>query len=174
MKKWGMYMYLGFEPLKDIYLKTERGNGMGPNGSMERVYLVSGIAIFVILLACINFINMTTARATYRAKEVGLRKVSGSSRAALIRQFLSESLMMVLASLLFALALVGILLPMFNELMGKSYSLFSLLQPQFLFALAMLLILITILSGYYPAVILSGLRPADVLKGKMHSGSRGV
>lgn len=174
MKKWGMYMYLGFEPLTDIYLKTERGNGMGPSGSMERVYLVSGIAVFVILLACINFINLTTARSTYRAKEVGLRKVSGSSRVALIRQFLSESLVMVLASLIFALALVGILSPLFNELMGKSYSLASLMQPAFMWELALLLIIITLLSGYYPAVVLSGLRPTEVLKGKLHTSTRGI
>lgn len=174
MEKYGMFMYLGFEPLKDIYLNSKRGNGMGPSGSMDRVYLVSGIALFVILLACINFVNLTTARSTYRAKEVGLRKVSGSSRAALIRQFLSESLIMVLASLFLALALVGILSPLFNELMAKNYSLASLLQPQFLLGMVVLLTVITILSGYYPAIVLSGLRPVEILKGKLHSSSKGV
>lgn len=174
MEKYGMYMYLGFEPLSDIYLKSKRGNGMGPSGSQDRVYMVSGIALFVILLACINFVNLTTARSTYRAKEVGLRKVSGSSRGALIRQFLSESLIMVLVSLSLALALFGVLSPMFNELMGKSYSLTSLLHPQFLTGLLGLLIGITLLSGYYPAMVLSGLRPVEVLKGKLHASSRGV
>ncbi|HEY5691564.1 MAG TPA: ABC transporter permease [Cyclobacteriaceae bacterium] len=174
MEKWGMYMYVSFEPLMDVYLKSHRGNGMGPSGNMERVYLVSGIALFVILLACINFVNLTTARSTYRAKEVGLRKVSGSSRGALIRQFISESFIMVLVSLFFALALVGILSPLFNELMAKSYGLSSLLQPQFLFGLLGLMTIITLLSGYYPAVVLSGLRPADVLKGKLQASSKGV
>ncbi len=174
LEKYGMYLYLGFEPLTDIYLKSKRGNGMGPSGSIERVYLVSGIALFVILLACINFVNLTTARSTYRAKEVGLRKVSGSSRAALIRQFLSESFIMIVGALIFALVLVGIFTPMFNDLMGKNYDLLSLLQPQFILGLIILLIVITILSGYYPAVVLSGLRPVEVLKGKLHSSARGV
>src|SRR5690606_14310659 len=84
MRKWGMFMYLGFEPLKQVYLHTKRGNGMGPLGSMERVYMVSGVALFVVLLACINFINLSTARSAQRAKEVGLRKVVGSSRHYLI------------------------------------------------------------------------------------------
>lgn len=174
LEKYGMYLYLGFEPLTDIYLKSKRGNGMGPSGSIERVYLVSGIALFVILLACINFVNLTTARSTYRAKEVGLRKVSGSSRAALIRQFLSESFIMIVGALIFALVLVGIFTPMFNDLMGKNYNLLSLLQPQFIFGMMILLVIVTILSGYYPAVVLSGLRPVEVLKGKLHSSARGV
>ena len=174
LEKYGMYLYLGFEPLADIYLKSNRGNGMGPSGSIERVYLVSGIALFVILLACINFVNLTTARSTYRAKEVGLRKVSGSSRAALIRQFLSESFIMIVGALIFALVLVGIFTPMFNDLMGKNYNLLSLLQPHFILGMIILLIVITILSGYYPAVVLSGLRPVEVLKGKLHSSARGV
>lgn len=174
LEKYGMYLYVGFEPLTDIYLKSNRGNGMGPSGSIERVYLVSGIALFVILLACINFINLTTARSTYRAKEVGLRKVVGSSRAALIRQFLSESFIMIAGSLILALVLIGIFSPMFNDLMGKNYNLLSLLQPQFILGMIILLIAITILSGYYPAVVLSGLRPAEVLKGKLHSSARGI
>ncbi|MBX2943065.1 MAG: ABC transporter permease [Cyclobacteriaceae bacterium] len=174
LEKYGMYLYLGFEPLTDIYLKSNRGNGMGPSGSIDRVYLVSGIAIFVTLLACINFVNLTTARSTYRAKEVGLRKVSGSSRAALIRQFLSESFIMIMASLLFALVLVAMLAPLFNDLMEKNYDVLSLLQPQFIGSMVALLIAITILSGYYPAFVLSGLRPVEVLKGKLHTSARGI
>ncbi|MBX2910570.1 MAG: ABC transporter permease [Cyclobacteriaceae bacterium] len=172
--KYGMYLYLGFEPLKDVYLKSTRGNGMGPSGSMDRVYLVSGIALFVILLACINFINLTTARSTYRAREVGLRKVVGSSRAALVRQFLSESLIMVVASLALALVWVALFAPTFNDLMGKNYGLAALLQPHFIGGMVVLLVAITVLSGYYPAIVLSGLKPAEVLKGKLHTGTRGA
>jgi len=118
--------------------------------------------------------NLTTARSTYRAKEVGLRKVSGSSRAALIRQFLSESFIIIMASLLFALVLVAMLAPLFNDLMEKNYDVLSLLQPQFIGSMVALLIAITILSGYYPAFVLSGLRPVEVLKGKLHTSARGI
>lgn len=174
MKKFGMFMYVGFEPMKDVYLKSVRGNGMGPSGSIERVYIVSGIAAFVILLACINFINLSTARAAYRAKEVGLRKVVGSSRIILIRQFLSESFMLTLLAFTIALVLVGLLMPLFNQLVGKSYELRVLLNPSLIAGLVLLIVVISVLSGYYPALTLSALRPADVLKGRIQTSARGV
>ncbi|HLZ15911.1 MAG TPA: ABC transporter permease, partial [Cyclobacteriaceae bacterium] len=174
MKKFGMFMYVGFEPLRDVYLKSPRGNGMGPTGSMERVYIVSGIAAFVILLACINFINLSTARSAYRAKEVGLRKVVGSSRLLLIGQFLSESFMLTILAFLLAMVFTGLLMPLFNQLVGKSYGLSGLLQPSVIAALVLLILAITLLSGYYPALALSALRPAEVLKGKMQTSSSGV
>ena len=174
MKSWGMYMYVKFEPLSQIYLRTTRGNGMGPLGSMDRVYVVSGIAFFVVLLACINFINLSTARSTYRAKEVGLRKVSGSTRRSLIKQFLSESLLLSLLAFVIALALIGLVLPLFNQLVGKDYSLLSLTHPMVITGVASLLLGITLLAGYYPAWVMSGLRPAEVLKGNHKTSSRGV
>ncbi|MDZ7646616.1 MAG: FtsX-like permease family protein [Cytophagales bacterium] len=119
LKNWGVTAYVKFEPLKKIYLNSKSGNGMGPIGSMDRVYLVSGIATFVILLACINFINLATARSVYRAKEVGLRKVVGSSRKGLIAQFLSESFVLTVLSLFLAFVLLGLCLPFFNQLIGK-------------------------------------------------------
>lgn len=174
MKKYGMFMYVGFEPLGDIYLHSKRGNGMGPSGSIERVYLVSGIAIFVILLACVNFINLATARSAYRAKEVGLRKVVGSSKSLLIGQFLTESLLFTVLSFILALALVGLLLPLFNQLVGKSYSILNLINLPLALSLMALVMMIAVLSGYYPAMILSSLRPSEVLKGKLQTSARGV
>jgi putative ABC transport system permease protein len=174
MKQWGMYMYAGFEPLFDIYLKTTRGNGMGPLGSIDRVYMVAGIAVFVILLACINFINLATARSVYRAKEVGLRKVVGSTRHALIRQFLSESFVLTLLAFFISLALIGVLLPLFNQLVGKNYTLNILTQPWVMLGITALIAMIALLAGYYPAVVMSRLRPTEVLKGKMQSSSRGI
>lgn len=174
MKKYGMYMYLGFEPLKDIYLTTKRGNGMGSLGSLERVYMVSGIAAFVLLLACINFVNLATARSVYRAKEVGLRKVVGSSRFTLIKQFLGESFILTFISFLISLALVGLLFPLFNQLIGKNYDLNMLLNSTLLVGVVALVIVVSLLSGYYPAMILSALKPSDTLKGKMQSSTRGV
>jgi putative ABC transport system permease protein len=174
LKEWGTQSKVIFTPLSDVYLRTTNGNPMGPTGSIDRVYLVSAIAAFVILLACINFVNLTTARSVYRAKEVGLRKVVGSTRGILIRQFLSESFVLTCIALLFAVTITGVLLPVFNQLLDKYYVLNTLISPPILGGIACLVIVVTLLSGYYPAWIMSGLRPAEVLKGKMQSGARGV
>jgi putative ABC transport system permease protein len=174
LKSWGVSAYVGFEPLKKIYLTSTSGNGMGPLGSLQRIYLLSGVAIFVILLACINFINLATARSVYRAKEVGLRKVVGSTRKSLIVQFLSESLLLTILSLFVALVLIGLLLPLFNEFLNKDYTILALLSPSLLAGVVVLIVAVSLLAGYYPALILSSLRPAEVLKGKMQSSKRGV
>lgn len=174
MRQWGMFMYLGFEPLADIYLHSKRGNGMGPLGSMERVYIVTGVAIFVLLLACINFINLSTARSTFRAKEVGLRKVAGSSRSGLVAQFLSESFVLTAISFVLALALIGSVLPLFNQLLGKSYHLGVLISWQVIAGMVTLIIVVALMSGYYPALAMSSMRPSEVLKGRILSGHRGI
>lgn len=174
LKNYGIEAYVSFEPFNDIYLKTKAGNGMGPVGSMERIYLLAGVALFVIILACINFINLATARSTHRAKEVGLRKVVGSARGALIRQFIGESFIITVLSLLVALAIVGVFLPVFNHLLGKNYQLIHLLNPYMLIRMAVLLIATTLLAGYYPAWVLSGLKPSEILKGKIQNSTRGI
>jgi putative ABC transport system permease protein len=174
MKRWGMLMYVDLEPLDRLYLHTKRGNGMGPIGSIDRVYMVSGIAFFVILLACINFINLTTARSTNRAKEVGLRKVVGSTRTSLVRQFLGESFLVTLLALAFALGLIALVMPMFNQWMGKDYNMTALLNPFVLVGVLGLVVGITFLSGYYPAIVLSSLQPGEVLKGNFRTGRRGI
>jgi putative ABC transport system permease protein len=172
LKDWGVQGYVVFAPLDKLYL-TAKANGLGPLGSIDRIYLVSGIAVFVILLACINFINLTTARSVYRAKEVGLRKVVGSTREGLIRQFLSESFVLTLMALAIAIAFTGLLLPLFNQLLAKGYSLTSLIQPSVISGILGLIVAVTILSGYYPALVMSAMRPAEVLKGKTQAGVRG-
>lgn len=174
MKKWGWECYVALEPVKDIYLRTQSGNGMGPLGSISRVYLVSGTAAFVILLACINFINLATARSVYRSKEVGLRKVVGSSRSALVRQFVSESFVFTILSFVLALALVGLFLPSFNTLVNKAYEISALFHPAIIFGCLVLIVIVAFLAGYYPAWVISAVRPAEVLKGKMHSSVKGV
>lgn len=174
LKNWGTKAYVTYDALPDIYLRSKSGNGMGPKGSIDRVYLVSGIAFFVILLACINFTNLATARSVFRAKEVGLRKVVGSNRSTLMAQFLSESF--VLTTMALALAVVGvvILLPLFNQLLDKQYALSMLTQGSIVTGIVLLLAGITLLAGYYPAWVLSGLRPAQVLTGKMQTSQRGA
>jgi putative ABC transport system permease protein len=174
LKDWGAVGNVVFVSLASLYLEANNSNGLGPLGSMDRLYLVSGIAVFVLILACINFINLTTARSVYRAKEVGLRKVVGSTRRGLIRQFLSESFILTVCSLFIAIALTGLSLPAFNQILNKTYSLTSLLQPAFLIAVVCLVVVVTFLSGYYPALVMSAMKPVEVLKGKMQTSSRGV
>lgn len=174
LKNWGVSAYVAFEPLKDIYLKSKGGNGLGPLGSIDRLYLLAGIALFVILLACINFVNLATARSVYRAKEVGLRKVSGSTRQGLIRQFLSESFVLTLLALIIALALTGLFLPMFNQMLGKNYQILTLTNFSIIGGIIGLVLLVSLFAGYYPAMVMSGLKPTEVLKGRMQSSSRGI
>jgi putative ABC transport system permease protein len=174
LKNWGIEAYVHLAPLNGLYLTTESGNGMGPLGSIDRLYLLSGIAVFVIILACINFINLTTARSVYRAKEVGLKKVIGSSRSLLIRQFLSESLLTTVLAFVLSLTFSGLLLPLFNQLIGKQYEMNALLTPPVIVGILVLIVCVTLLAGYYPAIVLSRLKPADILKGRMQTGSRGV
>lgn len=170
---WGVKANVVFMPLKDLYL-TARANGLGPLGSKDRVYLVLGIASFVILLACINFINLTTARSVYRAKEVGLRKLAGSKREHLMGQFLCEAFMLTLIALIIAIAFAGLLFPFFNQLMAKNYSVASLLSLSVLLGMAGLLIVVTLLAGYYPAWVMSGMLPAKILKGKIQNSAKGI
>jgi putative ABC transport system permease protein len=174
MKNWGVSAYVEFEPMDKIYLHSKSGNGMGPLGSIDRVYLMTGIAAFVILLACINFINLATARSVYRAKEVGLRKVVGSSRQGLIAQFLSESFVLTIISLMLSLGLVIAVMPLFNQLIGKNYQILSLANISMVAGVALLVLLVAFLAGYYPAWILSALKPIEVLKGKMQTTARGI
>lgn len=174
LKEWGTHVNVIFQPMTSLYLTSESGNGMGPIGSAERLYLLSGIAVFVLLLAAINFINLTTARAVYRAKEVGLRKVVGSTRQALVRQFLSESFAVTFIALVVAIALSGMLLPLFNQLLSKHYTVSSLFQWPVLLGMLALLLIVTLLSGYYPSLVMSKMKPVDVLKGKLQNSNRGV
>lgn len=173
MKSWGTTAYVEFEPMRNIYLKSEAGNGMGTLGSIKRVYMLVGIAAFVMLLACINFVNLATARSVYRAKEVGLRKVVGSTRGGLIAQFLSESFVLTALSLFIALSLLGVFMPLFNSLLAKSYTLTSLMNSNIVLGVVLLVFLITLLAGYYPAIVMSGMKPAAILKGKLQNTKQG-
>jgi putative ABC transport system permease protein len=174
LKDWGVSSNVIFEPMSDIYLRARASNSLGPLGSIDRVYLVSGIAIFVILLACINFINLATARSVYRAKEVGLRKVSGSSKGGLMGQFLTESFVLSFISFAVAILFTWLFLPVFNELMQKNYSLLSLTSVSTVVGMISLLLGISCLAGFYPAIVMSSMNPVSVLKGKVQTSAKGV
>ena len=147
---------------------THYSAGLGgdqPTGNMAYIYIFSAVALFIVLIAAINYMNMATARSTRRAREVGLRKVVGAHRGQLIGQFLGESLLLTFIALLIAVGLVIVLLPDFNTLAGKSFTLQVLLEPRMIAGMIGIAILIGLLSGSYPSFYLSRFRPVTVLKG---------
>ena len=159
------------EPLKDIHLKGATQYNLEPPGSLTTVYIFAVIAILILVVAIINFVNLATAKSASRAKEVGIRKVSGGSKSGLIIQFLGESLFIVAVAALLALLLVYILTPSFNQLIGKELSLSLIYNIPGILSLIGLVIIIGIASGFYPAFVLASFNPAEVLKGTMSPGS---
>lgn len=162
------------QPLQKIHLISDLEAEIKPNGSMRAVYIFGIIAIFILGIACINFINLSTARSMERAKEVGIRKTFGSEKKSLIFQFLLESVLVSLASIILSLLLILVLLPLFNKLAGKDLSIMVFLQPLSLSLLGLLGLLVGIIAGLYPAFILSSFQPIKVLKGKFQSNKYGT
>ncbi|GAB2790275.1 ABC transporter permease [Rhabdobacter roseus] len=159
------------EPMKDFYLHTDAQNTPEPVSSMSRLYVFLGIAGLTLLIACINFINLSTARSLRRAKEVGLRKVMGSYRQQLIAQFLGESLLLSTLALGLALVLIGLLLPLLNSLTDKQLTLGYFLSDGVLVLLFVgIAVGAGVLSGIYPALVVSGFEPVATLKGNFLSG----
>jgi putative ABC transport system permease protein len=158
--------------LHDIHLRSHYEYEMGTPGDIDNVVLFSGIALLVLLIACFNFINLSTARSAGRAREVGIRKVFGSQKRQLIRQFLSESVAVSLISLFLAVSLVLSILPLFNNLAGKQFGYGQLLRLPVLLGLLGIIILTGLIAGSFPAFILSAFHPVMVLKGKFSSASK--
>ena len=162
-----------FQPLADIHLQSHRIEELEPNGNAQYVYIFAIVAIFILLIACVNFMNLTTARSAGRAKEVGIRKVLGTSRRELMRQFLIESIALVTVSLLLAIGLAALGLPLFNALSGKHIAIKNLFSPTLLILIAVLPLIVGLFAGSYPAFFLSAFRPIEVLKGKLKTGRGG-
>jgi putative ABC transport system permease protein len=153
------------QPLTDIHLYSHTKYELEPNGDIQYVYIFSALAIFILLLACINFTNLSTARAAKRAREVGIRKVMGSAKIQLIKQFLSESILLSFCAMLIALVLVFALLSYFDEISGKQINFLYLLDYRFIIAIIGLVFIVGILAGIYPSFFLSSFNPVKVLKG---------
>ena len=170
----GVRVELELQPLTRIYLHSDRELEIGPTGDDQYVYLFTVIAAFVLLIACINFMSLATARSVERAKEVGLRKVIGSSRAALVRQFLSESVLITTLALLLSAGIVAAALPFFNDLTAKSLTTDVLWEPKSLLLLFGLALIVGFVAGSYPAFVLSRFQPVEVLKGNFRATGRGV
>jgi putative ABC transport system permease protein len=153
------------QPYPDMHLNTAMpaSNGLTNAGNPMYSYLLSGIALFVLLIACINFVNLTIARSVKRAKEIGIRKVMGSDRKQLIFQFLGESLFLCTVAFVLAIVLVQLLLPLFNELSNKVLAISYLFDAKLIAAYIALYIITGLLAGFYPALVLSGYNPVHTL-----------
>jgi putative ABC transport system permease protein len=164
LKEAGFSKTFFIQPLEDIYLHSNYGYEVAPNGNIKSIYIFTSIAAFLLLIACINFMNLSTARSEKRTKEVGMRKVSGATRGSLVFQFLCESLITSGIALVLALALIQIITPAFNQLINKQL---TLSQVPYAYPWLIALTAITgLISGLYPSFYLSSFRPGAVLKGK--------
>ncbi len=170
LKKNGSYIKYNLMPLTKIHLHSEKTAELGVNGNIQYVYIFSAIAVFILLIACVNFMNLSTARSSNRAKEVGVRKVLGSNKQNLVTQFLSESILISFIALLFALGIAQLLLPYFNQLSGKQIEVGLFSKPWLLPSLLLLMLIVGLLAGSYPSFYLSSFQPIAVLKGKLAGG----
>jgi putative ABC transport system permease protein len=171
----GEYGYYATK-ITDIHLRSQSQHDILPAGNILHVYLFAGIGLFILIIACINFMNLSTARSAGRAKEVGLRKTLGSVRSQMIWQFLSESMIYSLVAVLLALIACYSLLPSFNELADKSLTMDVLLSPLFVGSIIALIVFVGVVAGSYPAFYLTSFNAVEVLKGKVRAGmkSKGV
>ncbi|WP_066839315.1 ABC transporter permease [Rufibacter ruber] len=159
------------QAVKDIHLYSDFRQGKSNSGLVMYVRLFSVVAVFILIIACINFMNLATARAAKRAKEVGVRKAIGASKGSLVGQFMIESILIAFLALFLAANLVGVLLPAFNDLTGKAVE-FNLADPQLLLMLLGVALVTGIISGSYPAFFLSSFEPVVVLKGTVKLNDR--
>lgn len=166
--------FLHLQPLAEAYVKTPpSGNRFGPSGNLQYIQIFSSVGFLVLILSCVNFMNLSTARSSNRAKEVGIRKVLGSERTQLIRQFIFESILYVFVSTIFAIVLAEFFMGSFNAISGKELSLYQELQnPMNVLGLIGFILVMGTLSGSYPAFYLSSFKPITILKGKSMQGFR--
>lgn len=157
-------------PIADVHLYSNLDSEIEPNGNIDYVYTYMAIAFFILLIACINFMNLSTARSSLRSMEVGLRKVMGANRGLLIRQFMGESFIMTFCSMVLALVLVFLFLPTFSDFTQSALSFNLLKNPEYLLGIFGIIVFVGLISGSYPALFLSGFLPARVLKGTFKAG----
>ncbi len=161
------------QKISDIHLRSHLEGEIGPNSDESYIYIFSGVAVFILLIASINFMNLATAWAANRAKEVGMRKVVGAAKTQLIGQFLTESILLTFLAAGIALAFVLLMHSEFNALAGKDVPVSEIMHTKTLFPLAGLILALGLISGSYPAFFLTAFRPVDVLSGKLRSWSSG-
>lgn len=170
MKAGNEFRYV-VEPLKDLHLRNASQYNLEPNGSLTTVYIFAVIAILILIVAIINYINLATARSAGRAKEVGVKKVAGAYKSGLISQFLGESIIIVTIATIFSVILVYALTPLFNQLIGKTLSIGIFDNITGIVSLFALIVIIGVSAGFYPAFVLASYNPVEVLKGTLNPGS---
>jgi len=175
LEKGGAYGFY-LQPLLDIHLSPEVDLHLEPGGNMNTIYLLICIVIFIIVIACINFMNLSTARFSGRAKEVGVRKSLGGSSGSLRTQFLIESVLYTIIALILAQAVLILILPQFNVLSGKVLNINALYDIYYITAIVLLVIIVGVLAGSYPAFYLTSFKPVEVLRGRIKAGmkSKGI
>ncbi|MGK7369982.1 MAG: ABC transporter permease, partial [Candidatus Halalkalibacterium sp. M3_1C_030] len=170
----GEKVSLGLQAMTDIHLYSNLEQEMNPNSSIFYVYLFSAVAVLILVIACVNFMNLATARSAERGREVGMRKVLGADRRQLFSQFMGESFLMSFLAVVLAVGLVYFSLPAFNDFIGKNLD-FDIFSNSFLFGgLVILYLLVGFLAGIYPALYLSGFKPVSVLKGEVVKGTKSI
>ena len=167
-------IHYGVQPITAIHLHSDLEQEPEELGSMSYIWIFSAVAFFMLLIACINYMNLTTARSARRAKEIGIRKVTGSTKSQLVLQFLSESLLTAFVAVLLSVLLIMILLPFFNSVSGKVFTLSTVLQPANILILLGIVLFTGLVGGSYPAFYLSSFTPVSVLKGSLSKASGNV
>ncbi|MDN3686273.1 ABC transporter permease [Cyclobacterium jeungdonense] len=162
------------EPMNDFYLRTDADRQPGDTGSLANIYVFSVIGIFILVIAIINFMNLSTARSMERAKEVGIRKSVGAERKHLIYQFLGESIIIVFLAMMVAVIFVAVSMPLMNSITGKELELGRFVNWQTIPSMIAILIVVGLLAGSYPAFVLSGFRPVQILKGISVANNSGI
>jgi putative ABC transport system permease protein len=165
---------LGLQKLTDIHLYSHTDYEAEPNGDISRVYIFSAIALFILLIACINYMNLSTARSALRAREIGIRKVIGARRKELISQFLGESVLICWAAIILAGAFTWLALPWLNKISGQELSITTLLQWKILIPVFLAPFIVGVISGIYPALFMSSFQPVKTLKGLFKVGSGNI
>jgi putative ABC transport system permease protein len=162
------------QPLTSIHLHSNLVGELGVNSDMNYVYIFSGVALFILLIACFNFTNLSTARSLSRAKEVGLRKVVGANRIQLVKQFLGETAFFAIIALVFATIIAYLVLPVFNQLSERQLNMDFSKNYQLVIMLLLLILFVGLLAGLYPAAVLSSFKPVQVLKSKLFKTRKNV
>lgn len=172
--QYNIKIHYGVQPITAIHLHSDMQGEPEELGSMSYIYIFSAVAFFIIFIACINYMNLTTARSARRSKEIGIRKVAGSNKSQLIAQFLVESTVTAFFALLLSIGFVFLFLQMFNTLSGKSINYSALFQPSTLVILLGIVLFVGIIGGSYPAFYLSKFNPVHVLKGSLSKASGNI
>jgi putative ABC transport system permease protein len=169
--KYNIKIHYGVQPVGAIHLHSDMEGEPEELGSISYIYIFGSVALFMLLIACINYMNLTTARSARRAKEIGIRKVTGSTQTQLVIQFLVESTLTAIFALLLSIGCIALLLPLFNSLSGKSISFGTLMEPSTFLILLAVILFVGVVGGSYPAFYLSKFNPIHVLKGALSKGS---